>query len=189
MGTERPMNGRLQAMGELKVLRRRSLIAACLCVAPMAFGQVLSSPMGSAPAAAGQGPGYHSPQSAFPPLVPRADVVPWALLAKVSVKFQKPRITITYSPEVQKFNGTRVKLEGYMTPLEAGTEHRHFLLLSVPPTCPFCVPGGAESMVEVRTLKPVKYTQRAIVVQGQFEVLERDPQGLYYRMGRAKVVR
>ena len=189
MRTERPMKGRLQAMRELKVLKKLSLIAACLCVAPTAFTQVLSSPMGSAPAAAGQGPGYHSPQSAFPPLVPRADVVPWALLAKVSVKFQKPKVITTYSPEVQKLNGTQVKVEGYMTPLEAGTEHRHFLLLSVPPTCPFCVPGGAESMVEVRTLKPVKYTQNAIVLQGKFEVLEKDPQGLYYRMGKAKVVK
>jgi uncharacterized protein len=188
MRTERRMFG-LMALTGLKTMRKRVLIAACLCVASVAFAQVLSSPMGSAPAVSGQGPGYHSPQSPFPPLVPRSDVVPWSVLAKVLVRFQKPKIVIAYSPEVQKLDGTTVKVEGYMTPLEPGTEHRHFLLLSVPPTCSFCVPGGAESMVEVRTLKPVKYTQNAIVLQGKFEVLEKDPQGLYYRMGKAKVVK
>lgn len=156
---------------------------------PMAGAQTLSSPMGPGGPVAGQGPGYHSPQSAFPPLVPRADVVPWTQLAQVSVKFQKPKILTTYSPAVLKLNATTIKVEGYMTPLEAGTRHRHFLLVSVPPTCPFCVPGGPESMVEVHAAKPVAFTQNAIVVEGVFRVLESDPSGLYYRMSRAQQVK
>jgi uncharacterized protein len=90
---------------------------------------------------------------------------------------------------VLKLNASTVKVQGYMTPLEPGTQHRHFLLLSVPPTCPFCVPGGAESMIEVRTTEPVKYSQNALVLQGRFQVLEQDPQGLYYRMTGARVVK
>jgi uncharacterized protein len=168
--------------------RRRALLASlCLkLITPVLGAQQLSSPMGPGGPAPGQGPGYHSPQSAFPPLVPRPDVVPWSKLADVSVKFQKPRILTTYSPAVLKLNATRVKVEGYMTPLEAGTRHRHFLLLSVPPTCPFCVPGGAESMIEVRTDEPIDYTQQAIVIEGRFQVLKDDPSGLYYRMSGAK---
>ena len=163
--------------------RKALLTALCLgFLSPLAGAQVLSSPMGSA---GGQG-AYHSPQSAFPPLVPRADVVPWSTLADVSVKFQKPKILTTYSPAVLKLNGAQVKVEGYMTPLEAGTKHRHFLLLSVPPTCPFCVPGGAESMIEVRTDLPIEYTQQAIVIEGRLQVLKDDPSGLYYRMSGAK---
>ncbi|AOW12764.1 hypothetical protein LPB72_17330 [Hydrogenophaga crassostreae] len=158
-------------------------------LAPRVGAQVLSSPMGPGGPVAGQGPGYHSPQSAFPPLVPRPDVVAWSVLSGVSVKFQKPKIITTYSPAVKKLNGSLVKVEGYMTPLEAGTAHRHFLLVSVPPTCPFCVPGGPESMVEVRTLKPVKYTQNAVVLQGRLQVLTDDPQGLYYRMTGARTVK
>lgn len=155
-----------------------------------AAAQILSSPMGNnAPIPAGQGPGVHGANSAFPPLVPRADVVPWSLLTDVSVKFAKPRIITTFPEAVKKLNGTRVKVQGYMTPIEPGTTHTHFLLLSVPPTCPFCVPGGAESMIEVRSAVPLKYTQNAIVVQGQFQVLENDPQGLYYRMTGAQAVK
>ena len=155
-------------------------------LSPWLGAQQLSSPMGPNGPVAGQGPGYHSPQSAFPPLVPRAGVVPWSTLAEVSVKFQKPKILTTYSPAVLKLNATKVKVEGYMTPLEAGTRHRHFLLVSVPPTCPFCVPGGAESMIEVRADKPIEYTQQAMVIEGRFQVLKDDPTGLYYRMSGAK---
>lgn len=154
-----------------------------------AAAQMLSSPMGTQPAAAGQGPGVHDPSSAFPPLVPRSDVVPWSVLTDVSVQFKKPRIITTFSEGVKKLRGTTVKIQGYMTPLEPGTQHTHFLLLSVPPTCPFCVPGGAESMVEVRTSVPVKYSQNALVIQGRLQVLEQDPQGLYYRMTSARVVK
>lgn len=163
--------------------RKALLTALCLVfLSPLAGAQVLSSPMGSA---GGQG-AYHSPQSAFPPLVPRPGVVPWSTLADVSVKFQKPKILTTYAPAVLKLNATKIKVEGYMTPLEAGTQHRHFLLLSVPPTCPFCVPGGAESMIEVRTDQAIAYTQQAIVIEGRLQVLKDDPLGFYYRMSGAK---
>jgi hypothetical protein len=40
-------------------------------------------------------------------------------------------------------------------------------------------------MVEVRTVKPVKYSQEAVVVEGQFHVLNNDPYGLYYRFTEA----
>ena len=160
-----------------------------LLCSPWTGAQVLSSPMGTPPAGAGQGPGVHGANSPFPPLVPRADIVPWSLLTDVSVKFQKPRIVTTFPPAVRELHHTTIKVQGFMTPLEPGTEHTHFLLLSVPPTCPFCVPGGAESMVEVRTRRAVKFTQNALVLQGRFEVLEQDPQGLYYRMTDARVVK
>jgi hypothetical protein len=62
-------------------------------------------------------------------------------------------------------------------------------LTSVPLTCSFCTPGGAESMVEVRTREPVKYTTNALVMQGRLHVLTQDPTGLYYRMSEAISVR
>ena len=118
----------------------------------------------------------------------RADIVPWSLLTDVKVRFQKPRMITTFPEAVRKLDRTTVKVQGFMAPLEPGTSHKRFLLVSVPPTCAFCMPGGAESMVEVRTLKPVKYTLNALVVQGQFQDLEDDPQGLYYRMTGARDV-
>jgi len=59
----------------------------------------------------------------------------------------------------------------------------------VPLSCGFCLPGGPESMVEVRTLAPVAYTQEPVTVQGRFSVLADDPQGLYYRLTEGVTVK
>lgn len=173
-------------------MNRRNGSAALLVVmggvlcAPSVSAQVLSSPMGASPATAGQGPGVHGANSPFPPLVPRADIVPWSLLTDVNVIFKKPRMVTTFPDAVRKLHKKAVKVQGFMVPIEPGTEHTRFLLVSVPPTCAFCMPGGAESMIDVRTQKPVKYTLNALVVEGRLEILEDDPQGLYYRMTGAR---
>jgi hypothetical protein len=83
---------------------------------------------------------------------------------------------------VQALNNRTVKLEGSMMPLEAGEKQRHFLLSSVPTTCPFCVPAGPEGLVEVRSRTPVKYTPEPVTVEGKMAVLTRDPYGLFYRI-------
>jgi hypothetical protein len=76
-----------------------------------------------------------------------------------------------------------------MMPLDAGEKQTHFLLSSVPLTCSFCVPGGPESMVEVKTKTPVKYSLEVVVVEGKFAVLKDDPYGLFYRITDAVAVK
>ena len=165
-------------------------------------GAQLSSPLGAAPASkassasgsgatpavphvAGQGPGVHSPLSPFAPLAARADVVAWSLLTDIKTQIQNRRIVPVYTPGVNALNQKTQRLQGFMVPLGPGEQQRHFLLASVPPTCSFCTPGGPESMVEVRTREPVKYSLNAVVVEGKFHVLQNDPYGLYYRITEA----
>jgi uncharacterized protein len=59
----------------------------------------------------------------------------------------------------------------------------------VPLTCSFCVPGGPESMVEVKTKNAVRYTMDPVVVEGKFATLNDDPYGLYYRVTDAVAVK
>jgi len=59
----------------------------------------------------------------------------------------------------------------------------------VPLSCNFCLPGGPESMMEVRLKTPVKYSQDAVVVEGRLLVLKDDPYGLYYRLVDAVTVK
>ena len=54
--------------------------------------------------------------------------------------------------------------------------------------CPFCIPGGPESMVEVKSKRPVKYSMEPVVVEGRFLVLPDDSYGLYYRITDATSV-
>jgi len=90
---------------------------------------------------------------------------------------------------VQALDDRMQRVQGFMMPLEPGERQKHFLLTSVPLTCSFCTPGGPESMVEVKTKTPVKYTLEPVVVEGRFSVLADDSYGLYYRMTEAVAVK
>ena len=161
-------------------------------------GAELSSPLGkpatstgssASPAAKGQGPGVHSPQSPFAQLKPREDLVPWSLLTDVKTEVKNRRILPVYTPAVTALNQKTLRLQGFMLPLGPGEQQTHFILASVPPTCSFCSPGGPESMVEVLTRSPVKYSLNAVVVEGKFHVLQNDPYGQYYRITEAVSVK
>jgi hypothetical protein len=56
------------------------------------------------------------------------------------------------------------------------------VLTAMPQTCVFCLPGGPESLVEVRARTPVKYTFEPVVLSGKLAVLKDDANGLYYRL-------
>ncbi|MDR7093808.1 DUF3299 domain-containing protein [Hydrogenophaga laconesensis] len=169
--------------------RRAALIALGAVLSCNAGAQSLSSPVppGTSPTQPaglphGQGAGVHSPLSPFAPLARRDDVVAWSTLTDVTTKVEKKRIVPVYPAPVAELNQKKLRLQGFMMPLEPGENQRHFLLASVPLTCGFCTPGGPESMVEVRASKPVKYKLEAVVVEGTFHVLQNDPYGLYYRI-------
>ena len=131
----------------------------------------------------------HSPNSPIAPLPDRGDVVPWSVLTDIKTKTDKNKITPVYSMSQMALNQKSQKVQGFMMPLEPGEKQRHFLLTSVPMSCGFCVPGGPESMIEVRTKTPIKYTLEPVVVEGKFLVLNDDPYGLYYRITDASSVK
>ena len=183
--------------------RRLIITAGAALLAPATWAQVLSSPIGQSPAAkpatpsagtvagvpAGQGAGVHSPDSPFAPLPKRTDVVAWSVLTAISTKNEKNKILPVFGAQQMALSQKTQKIQGFMMPLEPGEKQRHFLLTSVPLTCGFCLPGGPESMVEVRTKTPVKYSLEPVVVEGKFQVLSDDPYGLYYRVTDAVAVK
>lgn len=173
----------------------RSMVVMWAAAVTTVSAQGLSSPMGEQPSGQkapapvphlqGQGPGVHSPLSSFAPIKPREDVVHWSVLTDIKTELRNRRIVPVYTPAIQALNGKTQRVQGFMLPLGAGEQQRHFLLVSIPPSCPFCTPGGPESMVEIRTRAPVKYSLDIVVVEGRFHVLQNDPYGLYYRMTEA----
>jgi uncharacterized protein len=165
------------------------LVAGLLFWAAGTTAQTLSSPIApgksAAPALdlpAGQGPGVHGANSPFAPLSERNDVVPWSVLTSVKTKNEKNRILPVFTRDQTALSEKTQRIQGFMMPLEPGEKQKHFLLSSVPMTCSFCVAGGPESMVEVKTKTPVKYTMEPVVVEGRFVVLNDDQYGLYYRI-------
>jgi hypothetical protein len=137
----------------------------------------------------GAGAGVHGANSPFAPLVDRADVVAWSVLTDVKTKVVKKRILPAFNASQLALNQKVQRIQGFMLPLEPGERHRRFLLSRVPLSCGFCLPGGPESMIEVRTKIPVKYSLEAVVVEGQFLALNDDEYGLYYRLTDASMVK
>ncbi len=171
-----------------KIVDIRLFIAALALCGSTVWAQ-LSSPLADGGIPMGTGAGVHSPNSPFAPLQDRADVLPWSVLTAVKTKVEKNRVLPVFPGSIQALNLKSQRVQGFMMPLDAGEKQTHFLLSSVPLTCSFCVPGGPESMVEVKTKSPVKYSLEAVVVEGQFAVLKDDPYGLFYRITDAVAVK
>jgi hypothetical protein len=169
--------------------RKHFLVAFAFALGFASAQAQLSSPMGASGIPAGTGAGYHSPNSPFAPLQERTDVLPWSVLTAVKTRVDKNRVLPVFPADVQALAQKSQRIQGFMMPLEPGEKQKHFLLSSVPLTCAFCVPGGPESMVEVKTKAPVKYSMEAVVVEGNFAVLADDPYGLYYRITDAVAVK
>ena len=118
----------------------------------------------------------------FKPLPERKDVVSWKTFSQVELVKQKDRYVPQFAKEVAALDQKEVKVQGFMMPLEVGDKQSHFVLSAMPQTCAFCLPGGPESMVEVKSKTPVKYTFEALVLSGKLTVLKDDPTGIFYRL-------
>jgi uncharacterized protein len=120
--------------------------------------------------------------SQFKPLPERNDVVSWKLLSQVELVKQKDRYVPQFAAGVAALDKKEVKVQGFMMPLQMGDKQTHFVLSAMPQSCAFCLPGGPESLVEVKSKTPVKYTFEPVVLTGKLAVLKDDPTGVFYRL-------
>jgi hypothetical protein len=120
--------------------------------------------------------------SQFKPLPERGDVVPWKLFSQVELVKQKDRYVPKFAPAVAALDKKEVKVQGFMMPLQMGDKQTHFVLTAMPQSCAFCLPGGPESMVEVKSKSAVKYTFEPVVLSGRLAILKDDPTGVFYRL-------
>jgi uncharacterized protein len=121
-------------------------------------------------------------------LLEASGVVPWHALAKVSIEPGDGKPRLKFGDSVNDLNGRTITLRGYITPLQFGSDQKHFILSPKPPACAFCMPGGPDEMVEVFTRTPVKYSINPVTVAGTFALLQNDPGGLFYRLADAAAV-
>ena len=112
----------------------------------------------------------------------RKDIVSWRLLAQVELVKVKDRYQPQFASAVAALDAKEVKVQGFIMPLEMGDKQSHFILSAAPQDCAFCMPGGPESLVEVKMKKPVAYGFEPIVLTGKLTVLKDDPTGVFYRL-------
>ena len=136
----------------------------------------------AAPALAQHQPPPGGDPNQFKPLQDRNDVLSWKVLSQVELVKQKDRYIPQFSAAIAELDKKEVKVQGFMMPLQMGDKQSHFVLTAMPQTCAFCLPGGPESMVEVKSKTPVKYTFEPVVLTGKLAVLKDDPTGVFYRL-------
>jgi hypothetical protein len=123
------------------------------------------------------------------PLPELQGVVSWRTLKQVEMVKDKGKMVPQFSDTILVLDKKEVKLQGFMLPLSTGEKQTHFILSAAPPTCPFCLPAGPDSVVEVKSKVPVKFTYEPVVLSGRFAVLKDDPMGIFYRLTDAEPVK
>ena len=95
-----------------------------------------------------------------------------------------------FAQDIQNLDQKSVRVSGYMIPLGYAEEQTHFLISAWPGDgCYFHLPGGPNSVIEVKAQQGVAFTYDTIEVKGKLELLRDDPYGLLYRMVDAQPVR
>lgn len=96
---------------------------------------------------------------------------------------------VSFPDSVERLHEQSVRMRGFVIPLGYAEEQEHFLISAFPGHgCFFHMPGGPESIVEVRAAEPVAFTYNTIAVEGRLELLWDDPYGLLYRLTEAKPI-
>lgn len=132
------------------------------------------------------------------PAAPLADVwqpaptpkggVSWKLLESTKETTRKKDDGYIYSrpvfpPGVQALNGKRIKVAGFMMPLENSAKQKRFVLLAYPPGCPFHTHAMPNQFIEViaDTAFPVNL-EAATIVEGVLQLTGQDESGIFFKM-------
>ncbi|WP_421940445.1 hypothetical protein [Pedobacter sp.] len=96
----------------------------------------------------------------------------WNLIALRYEKQVKPLVFKSIFPsELRAINNTVIELPGYIIPTKVGNTFSTFMLSIVPiESCPFCGTGDIPSMVEVKMLKNLKWTDKVVRIKGKFVI-------------------
>ena len=129
-------------------------------------------------------------------LNPREGNSLWTKMSKISYKKTSDQFgdynMPVYSEEVKTLEGKEVSLSGYMVPadgLKGVFRPEHFILSSLPlEACYFCGTGGAETVIEVYSTKPIKYTTDPVKLKGKLLLNYNDPYQLIYILEDAEFV-
>ncbi len=106
------------------------------------------------------------------PALPEIEgAVSWDLLITSSLGYDErfDELRPMFPPEVRALAGTQVKIVGFNIPLDS-SGHR-ILLSLISPSCPFCLPGGPETVVEVEAVESIGMQLEPIILEGTFELI------------------
>lgn len=163
-------------------MNRRTLllIAALAASIPLAPAPAQMLPGGKAPV----------PDTWKPAATPQGGVS-WSVLEATRENIRNGKDGYIYSkplftPQVKALEGKRIKVAGYMMPLEAGSKQKRFVLMGYPPGCPFHMHALPNQFIEVIAATPFPLNEtKATVVTGVLELTGYKEEGIFYRLTAA----
>lgn len=92
-----------------------------------------------------------------------------------------------FTAQVKALEGKRIKVAGWMMPLDAGAKQKRFVLLGYPPGCPFHFHAAPNQFIEVIAETPFPTNEtKVFVVSGVLELTGYDESGIFYRLRAAR---
>jgi hypothetical protein len=94
----------------------------------------------------------------------------WNLIGLKYDKQVKPLVWQAVFPAALKgIDNKIIEIPGYIIPTKVGNSFSEFMFSVVPiASCPYCGTGDIPSMIEVKTLKPITWTDEPITLKGKF---------------------
>lgn len=113
----------------------------------------------------------------------------WNLIGLKYDKQVKPLVwQAIFPPALKAINNKIIELPGYIIPTKVGNSFTEFMFSIVPiASCPYCGTGDIPSMIEVKTLKPITWTDEPIVIKGKFVINDSgDSRSIFFLLDAAK---
>lgn len=94
----------------------------------------------------------------------------WNLIGLKYDKQVKPLVwQAVFPPALKAIHNKIIEIPGYIIPTKVGNSFSEFMFSIVPvASCPYCGTGDIPSMIEVKTLKPITWTDEPITLKGKF---------------------
>ncbi len=120
----------------------------------------------------------------------------WKTLSKLTYKKQMDEVlgfkidVPVFSEPIKVLEGTEVQLKGYIIPVEGYKSHNEFIFSAYPYNmCFFCGGAGPETVMEVKSLEPIKYVADQITLKGKLVLNAEDINRLMYILEDASQVK
>jgi hypothetical protein len=118
----------------------------------------------------------------------------WQVLAEVGFQTHKDADgsiveTPVFSKNLRSFNGKKIKLKGFVIPVNEVGDQDKSMLSSLPfNVCYFCGAAGPETVVEVDSDEGIRFSTKAIWVEGYLYLNDTDPEHHMYVLRSAQLI-
>lgn len=95
-----------------------------------------------------------------------------------------------FSDTIKQLDGEIVEVSGYIVPVEGYKSHTEFVFSAYPYNmCFFCGGAGPETVMEVTSIEPIKYSAERVRIRGRLQLNADDINRLMYILTEAELIK